>query len=233
MSVLLHAPELAPMLSVLDAMRARHGASAVRGITPGLVVHDPVGWVPATRLVDGSAVPELLAAAHRRWGGSRHADAALAWKSYTYWVALPAVVGYAAMRQVPDMSPRNVLLRPHGEAPFLEVGVRAPRLVRPGDLRRTLLDEHLSPVLDRLREHVRLGRRTLLGSLASGAALAVVRAQSAVPGRLAGSAQEVLSILGVDDLVEITPDEDVRRRTCCLAFTLPQPKICQGCCLRG
>jgi hypothetical protein len=228
-SALLHAPaEVAPVLSLLDAMRARYGAPAIRGITPGLVVHDPVGWVPATRLVDGSAVPELLAAAHRRWGGSRHADAALAWKSYTYWVALPAVIGYAALRRVPDMSPRNVLLRPHGEAPFLEVGLRAARYVRPGDLRRTLLDEHLSPVLERLREHVRLGRRTLLGSLSSGAALAVIRA-----GESASSAREVLSVLGVEDLVEITPDLDVRRRTCCLAFTLPQPKICQGCCLRG
>ena len=228
MSALLHAPaELAPVITLLDAIRARHGAAAVRGITPGLVVHDPAGWLPATRLVDGSAVPELLAAAHRRWGGSRHADAALAWKSYTYWVALPAVVGYAALRRVPDMTPDNVLLRPHGEAPFLEVGLRTPAYVRPGDLRRTLLDEHLSPVLERLREHVRLGRRTLLGSLASGAALAVVRA-----GKSASSAQEVLSILGVDDLVEITPDLGVQRRTCCLAFTLPQPKICQGCCLR-
>src|SRR5437773_513046 len=71
-SALLHAPaELAPVITLLDAIRARHGAAAVRGITPGLVVHDPAGWLPATRLVDGSAVPELLAAAHRRWGGSR------------------------------------------------------------------------------------------------------------------------------------------------------------------
>src|SRR2546423_724026 len=116
---LLHAPaELAPVRSVLDAMRARHGVEVVRGLVPGLVVHDPVGWLPATRLADGSALPEVLSAARRRWGGSRHASAALAWKSYTYWVALPAVVGYALTRRVPDMSPEQVLVRPHGEAPF-------------------------------------------------------------------------------------------------------------------
>ena len=252
MVALLHAPaELAPVRSVLDAMRARHGIEVVRGLVPGLVVHDPVGWLPATRLADGSALPEVLSAARRRWGGSRHASAALAWKSYTYWVALPAVVGYALTRRVPDMSPEQVLVRPHGEAPFLEIGLRSPALaVLPDDplagapgvrvvtdlagfLRGTLLDAHLSPVLDRLREHVRLGRRTLLGSLASGAAHGVLRARSAVPGRPAATAQEVLSVLGVDDLVEITPELAVQRRTCCLAFTLPQPKICQGCCLRS
>jgi hypothetical protein len=24
----------------------------------------------------------------------------------------------------------------------------------------------------------------------------------------------------------------VLRKTCCLAFTLPQPKICAGCCIK-
>jgi ferric iron reductase protein FhuF len=41
----------------------------------------------------------------------------------------------------------------------------------------------------------------------------------------------------VDDLLDITPDPQtgrlsIQRRTCCLAFTLPEPKICSGCCIR-
>jgi ferric iron reductase protein FhuF len=29
-----------------------------------------------------------------------------------------------------------------------------------------------------------------------------------------------------------TGELTVQRKTCCLAFTLPQPKVCAGCCLR-
>jgi ferric iron reductase protein FhuF len=40
----------------------------------------------------------------------------------------------------------------------------------------------------------------------------------------------------VADLVELVPgrggEPTVQRRTCCLAFTLPSPKVCQGCCVR-
>jgi ferric iron reductase protein FhuF len=115
----------------------------------------------------------------------------------------------------------------------------------PGYLRQTLVDEHLGPVLDGLRELVHLGRRTLLGSLASGVAYALVRSSDALPGPIAATrslserrpvsvrqtARTLLAALGVEDLVEITPQLGVRRRTCCLAFTLPQPKVCSSCCL--
>jgi ferric iron reductase protein FhuF len=41
----------------------------------------------------------------------------------------------------------------------------------------------------------------------------------------------LLRALGVDDLVELTPELEIRRKTCCLAFTLPEPKVCRGCCI--
>jgi ferric iron reductase protein FhuF len=269
MSALLHAPaELAPILATLDTVRALRGAAPVHGLTPGLLVDDPAGWIPATRFADGSVLPALLDSARDRWGASPHAAAALAWKSYAYWLALPAVVGYAAAARVPDLSAGNVLVRLHGTPPFLEVGLRRPLVavapddplavtanelssnVRvapdlPGYLRRTLVDEHLGPVLDGLRALVHMGRRTLLGSLASGVAYALVRSSDALPGPVAPTrsmserrpvsvrqtARTLLTALGVEDLVEITPELGVRRRTCCLAFTLPQPKICSSCCL--
>jgi ferric iron reductase protein FhuF len=243
--------ELAPIASTLDAVRARHGAAPVHGLAPGLVVDDPSGWLPATRFTDGSAIPRLLAAAHDRWGASPHVAAALAWKSYTYWLTLPAVLGYAAARRVPLMSADNVLVRLHVAAPFLEIGLRSPEIaVLPGDplcgqphvrvvddlvpvFRHSLMEAHLAPVLDRLRERVHVGRRTLLGSVASGVAYALVRSSDTLPGPIAGTAQALLSALAVDDLVELTPDLRVLRRTCCLAFTLPEPKVCQGCCIRA
>ena len=250
MAVLLRAPELAPILTALDTVSAQRGEAAVHGLAPGLVVEDPTGWLPAERFTDGSALPNLLAAASQRWGGSPAATAALAWKSYAYWLTLPAVVGYAVAGRVPDMSASNVLVRLHVAAPFLEVGLRAPKVaVAPGDglagrlhvqiaedlpgyLRRTLVDRHLGPVLEGLHQLVRVGRRTLLGSLASGVAYSLTRSADALPGPVAPAAATLLKALGVDQLVEITPQLDVRRHTCCLAFTLPEPKICAGCCIR-
>ncbi|HEU5111371.1 MAG TPA: hypothetical protein VFT95_22750, partial [Micromonosporaceae bacterium] len=77
------------------------GTDRLPGVAPGLLVTDPVGWLPATSLVDGSRLPELLDAAGRRWQAAPHAAAALAWKAYTYWLTLPAVLGWASARRVP------------------------------------------------------------------------------------------------------------------------------------
>jgi hypothetical protein len=247
--LLLHAPEVAPIVAMLEAVRAQRGDVVVHGSHPGLIVADPSGWVPAERFADGSALPVLLDAAQRRWGASPAAAAALAWKSYVYWLALPGVVGYAAAGRVPDLSAGNVLVRMPGAAPFLEIGLRAPTIaVAPGDpvagqphvtvvedlpgyLRQKLVDEHLAAVLDGLHGLVRVGRRTLLGSLASGVAYGLVRSADALPSPILPVARTLLSALGVADLVEISPQLGIQRHTCCLAFTLPQPKVCTGCCI--
>jgi hypothetical protein len=226
---------LDPIQSTLDTMRARLGDGPVRGLVPGLVVADPRGWTPAGRYADGSALPGLVSAAQRRWGTAPHVAAALAWKSYTYWVALPAVLGFAS-GGVPDVSAGNVLIRPHPGPQFVEVGLCRPTVTtEPSDLtrylRERLLDRHLSPVMEGLHGLVHLGRRTLLGSVASGVAHALVRAESAVPGLCDRVGDILLGGLGLADLVEITPGPAVRRHTCCLAFTLPEPKVCRGCCL--
>ena len=189
------------MLSTVDAVRDRLGEGPVHGLVPGLVVTDPAGWTTGDRFADGSALTGLISAAQRRWGASPHAAAALAWKSYAYWVALPAVLGFATAGRVPDVSAGNVLLRLHVGPPFLEVGLCRPAVaVTPADplaagpgvrvvddlsgyLRETLLDRHLSPVLDGLHGRIHLGRRTLLGSVASGVAHGLVRAESAPRGR--------------------------------------------------
>ncbi len=217
-------PPIIPVLQAVEEMRDRLGDGPVHGLARGLVVSDPDGWTPATRYADASALPALISAGQRRWGASPHVAAALAWKSYCYWLALPAVLGYAAGR-VPDVSAGNVLIRPHLGRPFLEIGLSRSVFTGPEALREKLLDQHLLPVLDGLHGLTHLGRRTLLGAVASGVAHAVVRS-----GRL-DVAAPVLDALGVADLVEITPAGEVHRRTCCLAFALPEPKVCRGCCL--
>jgi ferric iron reductase protein FhuF len=103
-------------------------------------------------------------------------------------------------------------------------------------LRATLLDDHLAPVQEEIRRRVNLGRRTLLGSVASGVSYALARATDSVPGSTLQAAQNLLTALGIADLVELStrPDGElgIQRRTCCLAFTLPDPKICSSCCIR-
>ncbi|GHJ46538.1 hypothetical protein Cs7R123_38800 [Catellatospora sp. TT07R-123] len=255
------ADALRPLTVTLRSIRSRLGEEAVHGLPEPLVVGGMPGWTPATALTGGAGMPALFATAHRRWGAAPHAAATLSWKSYCYWVAMPAVLSWAVARRVPLVSADNMLVRfsgAPGEA-LVQVGLRDVQLaVLPDDplaqsphpgvtvvgdealllktLRTGLLDQHLDPLTERIREHVKVGRRTLLGSIASGIAYALVRGGPDVPGNVTDSAHTVLGALDLADLVDLVPghagETDVQRRTCCLAFTLPQPKVCSGCCLR-
>jgi ferric iron reductase protein FhuF len=237
-----HDLSLAPVLRALAALRARRGEAAGDGIAPGLLVADSRGWTPASELASGVRLDDFLAAAERRWNAPPHVAAALAWKCYSYWVALPAVLGWATARQFPLVSAGEVLVRYSDRQPFLQVGLDHPRVAELDDedalltaLRTSLVDEHLAPVLEGIRERVHLGRRTLWGSLASGVAHGLSRASELIPGSTLDSATTLLDALGVHDLVELAelPSGElwIQRKTCCLAFLLPEPKICSGCCI--
>jgi hypothetical protein len=256
----LHRPTDVPLAPVNASLRAMFGTSTeLPGLAPDLTVADTRGWAPAACL-GAEHLDTLLDAARRRWNAQPHAAAALAWKAYTYWLALPAVLGWAGARRVPLLTADNVLVHFADPRPLITIGLRAdiPVAVLPSDplavsglpqvrvvpdeaallleLRRSLLDGHLSPLLDEIHGRLRLGRRTLLGSLASGVAYGVLRSSDAVPGSSAGTIAELLTALDIADLIELVPDRsgrlDVQRKTCCLAFPLPNPKVCRGCCLQ-
>ena len=249
-----------PLAPVIATLRAMFGTStALPGLAPDLLVTDPAGWQP-TALLAGEHLDTLLDSAARRWNAQPHAAAALAWKAYTYWLTLPAVLGFASARRIPLLTSTDVLMHFDDPRPLVTVGLRAdiPVAVLPADplalsglpqvrvvadeeallseFRRSLLDEHLEPLLDAMHAKVRLGKRTLLGSLSSGIAYAVLRSADALPGSSADTIERLLTALDVADLIELVPDRhgklDVQRNTCCLAFTLPQPKICRGCCIK-
>jgi hypothetical protein len=252
------APGIVPVESALAAVRRRRGPEATRGLQPGLIVPGGAagGWLPAAALTaGGDRLDELLDTAKQRWGASPHAAAALAWRSYTYWLAMPVVLGWATCRRVPLLDPDDVLVRVSvsHDQPLVTFGLRRVRLAGlAGDpwatapvaaadaellriLRTTLRDQHLDPLLAQLRSRVNLGDRTLLGSLASAVAYGVVRGVEAPPAELIATAGTLLTALDLADLVELEARAggvEVRRRTCCLAFTLPVPKVCSGCCLR-
>ncbi|HEV7898632.1 MAG TPA: IucA/IucC family C-terminal-domain containing protein [Planosporangium sp.] len=232
------------------------GRYPVHGLVPGLYVTRPGDWTPAGEIVHGHAFDDMLEAAERRWDASPHVGAALAWKCYSYWVSLPALLGYATARRVPLLEPAKVLVQYADHQPFLRAGLTDPELaVLPTDpiaaldlpgvhvvrdeaalleaLRTSLVDAHLAPIVERLHERTRLGTRTLWGSLASGLAHGVSRAADVVPGSTLDIANTLLDGLDLGGLVDLAPKAsgrlEVRRRTCCLAFTLPDAKICSGC----
>jgi hypothetical protein len=249
-----------PLAPVRLTLAAAFPTNPPGGLAPGLTVTDGPGWICAQGIVDGTWVPELLAVIGHRRRAAPHAAAALAWKAYTFALALSPVLGWAAARRVPLVEPADVLVRLWSPHSVLTLGLR-PSIrvaVLPSDplagrhrtdievvadeealldaLRGSLLDAHLGPLLGHLRAAARVGPRTLLGSLASGVAHAVLDAAHALPGTAAEHVQRLLTTLGVQDLVDLVPGPDggltVQRHTCCLAFTLPEPKICAGCCIR-
>jgi len=247
---------LAPVTATLQAMFGT--STELPGVAPDLMVQDPTGWLPASDLA-GHSLDTLLDSSRERWQAQPHAAAALAWKAYTYWLALPAVLGWAAARRVPLLTSTDVLIHFNDPRPLVTLGLRRDITVAvlPSDslavsglaqvrvvadegalleeLRRSLMDEHLTPLLDAIHAKVRLGRRTLLGSLSSGVAYAVLRSADVLPGSSAETIATLLGTLGIEDLIELVPGRagklDVQRKTCCLAFTLPKPKICVGCCI--
>ncbi|RRR99412.1 hypothetical protein [Glycomyces terrestris] len=213
---------------------------------------------PAVDLASGERVEELMAAAAALWGGSAHANAALAWKTYCYWTLAPAVLGYVAARRVPVMDAANTVFAISDEAPMFSVRQVRPRfLALPHDpcaghpdvevvpnegvlldrLRATVFEGHLGPVLDAFLARVRVGRRTLLGSLASGLSYAVAAMAPVVPDPDEVLAKTLLDAFDVAHLVDVSTDEAgrllYRRRTCCLALTIEGGRTCSTCCVQS
>ena len=217
-----------PITRVFEAVRARHGAPSVHGVVRSVIVDNAAGWRPRLD------VDDLLAAAEIRWPAEPHVAAAVAWKSYAYGAMLPYVFGYAA-----GVAPTgDLLVRLHGHEPFVEFGLASAHFTETdllGTLRSKVFEGHLLPMLEGIHASVRLGRRTLLGSVASAVCHALSRASDLVPGGAVPTAYAILDALELSDLVDFYPDADGRltiaRRTCCLAFALPEPKICSGCCI--
>ncbi len=251
------AEALAPVTATLRTM---FGTDTLPGLASGLIVADEAGWAPATTLTAGSRLPELLDSAARLWGGTPHASAALAWKAYSYWAALPVVLGWATARRVPLLDPAATLIHFADQRTLITLGLRrsTPVAVLPTDplaltgspqirvladeqellaaVRATLLDAHFTPLISAVQGEVRIGTRTLLGSVAASIAHALLLAADALPGSAVEAVDTLLGALDLADLVELVPgpngEPTVQRRTCCLAFTLPAPKVCQGCCIR-
>jgi ferric iron reductase FhuF-like transporter len=250
-----------PLVPITATLATVFGTSTgLPGLAPDLVVRDTTGWQPAAALADGQ-FGVLLRSAERQWNARPPAAAALAWKAYTYWLTLPAVIGLLACHRVPLLRPADVWIRLDWPHHLLTVGLRAgitvavlpaDPLAAGGDrtitvvpdetallatLRQSLIDEHLTPLIAAVCRTVRLQPRALLGSLAANIAATALRVLDGDAITQARRIEAVLSALGLTGLLELTaPDAHgqvrVRRKTCCLAFTLPRPRVCRDCCIR-
>jgi ferric iron reductase protein FhuF len=245
---------LAPLAPVLDALDTVRDGRAEFGIADDL--RAGADWVPASALVDGTALPRLLSVPITQWDAKPHAAAALAYKQYTYWLAMPAVLGWATARRVPLLSADNVAVEFLDDTPYFRLGMLRPTVAvladdpaagRPGTvvvdsadellavLADTLRDRHVAPLIEATRRHVRIGAHTLWGQLAASVGYALAAAEPVLDGA-AADAQALLSALRLTNLAELCDTGDslrVRRNTCCLAFVVPGlgNRLCPDCCI--
>lgn len=248
-----------PLRDAADRLAADIGPHPLAGIrrwldhdtvSPGMIINT------AEFAEGGEACEQVLQHGANLWGATPHVAAALAWKTYSYWSVLPAVLGYVSARRVPLWNPKeahfiisrhNPLFSLHlGETKFAVLAddplASHPDVVVAKDdaqlrqfARESLLDEHLDVVMRMLSKHARIGRRNLMGSLASGICYAVSCTAGASSQSGESIARDVLETFGVANLVDISSGDDgklvYQRHTCCLAFTLKGRNICSTCCL--
>lgn len=85
--------------------RVREQREGVLGVEPGLISGGEADWTPAAELAREpyDTLDTWIDATARRWGAPRHVGAALLWKAYAYWHAMPMALGWALNRRVPIM----------------------------------------------------------------------------------------------------------------------------------
>lgn len=252
MTALLATDALAPLSELLD--RRYPGAYPA-----GLRMARPAGppWRRGTAYSDPDRLEAIVHTVMRQYGANQHVAAALLWKTYTYRVVSPVVLGWALNRRVPLATAEAVMVRPGpGDNRLSTALVGAEVAVLPGDplagsegtvtardeddlLARAghaLLAGHLVPVQDALAGRTKLGGRSLCGSVAEAAAHPLLIAMPRLTPDPRAAAARLLAAFGppLADLLDLTPAPEgtpYRRRTCCLAFTLPQYGFCATCCI--
>lgn len=266
MTAVLATDALAPLAGLLDrTYDGAYPAGLRLDRTPG------APWRGGGELADGDRLEAVVATVMRRYGATRHVAAALLWKTYTYRVVAPVVLGWALNRRVPLATADDTVVRPGPADNRLSIALVDPAVaVLPGDdlagtpgtrtvadhdalLREAgeaVLTRHLLPVLATMIARCKIGQRPLWGSVAEAVAHPLLIAAPRTPGGLAdtgpvalrtpagrmAAARTLLDGLGhgLGELLDLTPAADgtpYRRRTCCLAFALPQYDYCKTCCV--
>ena len=214
------------------------------------VIEDPEGWIAAGDLIAGEQLGSLFELPQRLWDAPTHAAVVLAWKIYTYRLAQPLAVAWAHAREIPLLSPDNVMLQFLPGAPYINIGLRrgtsAVLSASPASRSRdavvlpdhsaqiayfssTLIDGHLRPLVERTKQIQRVGERVLWGQTAAAMAYAFADVS---PTAMQDTAL-FTSLLPFPELAGVGEDETVWRSTCCLAFASPSLTACHDCVTRA
>jgi Ferric iron reductase FhuF-like transporter/FhuF 2Fe-2S C-terminal domain len=228
------------------------------GVETRLGAREDDGWVAAERLArDAGELRAALAAIRRNLGADRDdVCAAQLIELWTWLVAAPAAGAIVGSGRLPDVSSRNVLLRPEGGLTAWRAGLRSTRFhVLPGDpeadhpdavaaaderellgrLGAMLVHAHLAPLVESLNRIARRPERALWRGAAdrvAGAFLWVgeqlgARERSRALARAAVASQPALAAK-----VRVQHVGDTRvhlRHGCCLYYRVPGAPKCIGC----
>ena len=189
-------------------------------------------WIPAADLISGARLEELFALPEQLWAAPAHAAAVLAWKAYTYRLVQPLATAWSSTRQVPLLSADNVRFRVQPKAPYVlvELHSQAPSTLpdeqsRLDFVRATLVDAHLRPLMERMKESRRISDRVLWGQ----AAAAIAYAFADVAPAATEDCARFTELLPVTGLAGIGEDDTVWQNTCCLSFSSPTLTACRNC----
>ncbi|NUS73231.1 MAG: hypothetical protein HOQ05_07480 [Corynebacteriales bacterium] len=216
--------------------------------------------IPAAELFHGessmlSDALDTYARAHRT---DRRIAASQLWKNYTYWMAVPAVAGWVAHRQVLDLSENAVAVRFTPDSPYMRFGMLTRAVAhmdrdddsRPSSVTLTHEDDvleflatqlivgHFTPAVDAFRALSGLGTRILWGSVAVALTHPVSTLSTLLRRDFSAELRGLQSLLGPNGrLVDFAPVRDDAgnvetrplRRTCCQKMRIPGSTNCVSC----
>lgn len=222
--------------ALLDLTKPEHGSE---GWTSCVLLLDPSFGKRAEHvdadLKDRGLVPTVR---------DRQAATLLAFQQYAHRVTGPAVAAWALCGILPEMAPEDlaIQLRPYRPA---AIGARVI-VARPpsgaAEVVAHLLDDHLLSAVDAFEQVQRVGRRAMLGAIASSLAgvFTMLSAAGQDPQWCAETGQSIVDaderLRGLATVRVVTDGERSgafhERATCCLAYQLapaPPRQLCASC----
>ncbi|MER7502900.1 (2Fe-2S)-binding protein [Nonomuraea pusilla] len=205
--------------------RVADARGGILGVEPGLVIEPDESWTPVAELLRPPypRLRELVAQTAARWNAPLHVGAALFWKTYGYWHAMPMALGWALDGRVPIMRLADTYMKTSEAG--VTIGATRVSWASGGPAIAGALEESQRPLVEVIAALAKVGERTLWGSTAEAFAhplTQIVQADYMALLREIGSP--------VDGLIEPSGD-GYFRRTCCLWITLPDAEACGSCCV--
>ncbi|WP_434632553.1 siderophore-iron reductase FhuF [Chromobacterium sp. CV08] len=204
--------------------------------------------LPLSALIDGSRLPEALAALERSHPGAPRRAQVSQWAKHYLRLLLPMAVAGAVAGLAMPLAPARIGLLLGGDGLPAALEVDHLGLPQPdADLAeryRPLLAEHLPPLLERLAEHGKLSRRVLWNSAGNliehllqhwredGLTAAAVHADWLfLPRRRNDGGHNLLwqPVRYVESFLPPVPSPVRLRRLCCLRYELPGEVCCATC----